>query len=1195
MKSQTSRVQPPARAHTYIYNEAGLSREDADAFVENNRKAAEKALKKVSDKKPLIGTSIAKFKREQAEYAANVQAAQREVDYWNEVKDNQRQAVEAMNAERRAAQAEATAQAIEEEQARQAEVERKREEQAALGANNVAPAIREKWEAAPKVEGARNEIVLANGERVAGRYMLVESGAATPSHNPNAEFVRNEGFPIDDNGQTVNDRDYERDKDAQDITRHIASTYDQRALQTPVVVTSDGIVLSGNGRTMAGELAAQNGTDVAYIDHLKKYGQQFGFTPEQVESMQHPRVVFVPDGAMSYTSDTFAKFNQQEMKGQSKTEQAVKLGKIVDDKTFGRIISSINSYDTLGEFYADNVASTQAINELRAAGAISQAQYTEMFDGDMVSEQGKEVLENMLIGKAFEGNPDAVREATAVRSIRQSVITALAEISNNIMLGEGYSLESELAQAIDLVYKARKEGSYKFGDMVSGYARQMNLFAYDEGATVADYTNATILMLADVINDNRVTTLKKTLALYNNAAKDSANGQFDIFSGGVKSKEDILNEVRQLLQYGTEKEQQAAIDAATEERVAAAQKDGTTGAVREEREATVEELAAQEDTPEEASLRARIEELTDEETTEEGENGVIYHRPILIDDTHRIEQVDAPDEKGNYNGSYYLYDGQQFAGIPEVVAYIDGQAVSSSVAQAESEVNTSPTPAQKEAGNYKKGHVRIDGFDITIENPKGSERSGTDASGREWRQVMNNTYGYIRGTEGVDGDHIDVFLSDNPESGNVYVVDQVNKDGSFDEHKVMYGFNSADEARAAYLSNYGEGWQGLGAITPVSKEEFKKWIESSHRKTKPFAEYSSVKTLGDTQLGEGAEATEQKQSFIDAIKDLYSKGKEYASKLYSMTFFDVAKTPVFMKALGLTGDKFTIRYGVLSRHIGKDIEHTLPIEVWEKLPDALQSPFAITRYYEDEQKQKQKGYRLYTAIQLPNGSFVVVSAEVKNTGRDIEVNAINTVFGRNALSDVHDELIYTAENITPEQQALLNGNNPHQYPAGREQGGVSESKGSEVSANEQEKEGKSSSYSVTPHEYVTKRGKKLAMQLVKFDKELTKEQQRAANNLAKELKGWWSKDDGGFLVRDAESVEKLVSAVLDESGETLKDKQPLSLRDMAIATEQTEAEQGEVATESQQTEQPASETKPAEPKRLVSDERMEELKARLRK
>lgn len=165
----------------------------------------------------------------------------------------------------------------------------------------------------------------------------------------------------------------------------------------------------------------------------------------------------------------------------------------------------------------------------------------------------------------------------------------------------------------------------------------------------------------------------------------------------------------------------------------------------------------------------------------------------------------------------------------------------------EAKVDTNPTDAQKEAGNYKKGHIKVDGLNITIEQPKGSIRRGTDANGKQWESEMHNTYGYIRGTESVDGDHIDIFLSDNPAEGNVFVVDQVNKDGSFDEHKVMYGFPDMESAKRAYLSNYEEGWQGLGSITEVKKEDFKKWIDSSKRKTKPFAKYSTVKTQGDVQ------------------------------------------------------------------------------------------------------------------------------------------------------------------------------------------------------------------------------------------------------------------------------------------------------------------------------------------------------------
>lgn len=173
----------------------------------------------------------------------------------------------------------------------------------------------------------------------------------------------------------------------------------------------------------------------------------------------------------------------------------------------------------------------------------------------------------------------------------------------------------------------------------------------------------------------------------------------------------------------------------------------------------------------------------------------------------------------------------------------------------ELKVDTNPTEAQKEAGNYKKGHIKINGFDVTIEQPAGSVRSGKDASGKEWSQVMNNTYGYIRGTESVDGDHIDVFLGPDMNSDMVYVVDQVNTDGSFDEHKVMMGFSSLEDARSAYLSNYEEGWQGLGNITGVALDEFKKWIDSSIRKTKPFSDYKMTKENPNLSLRDIVESS----------------------------------------------------------------------------------------------------------------------------------------------------------------------------------------------------------------------------------------------------------------------------------------------------------------------------------------------------
>ena len=1037
----------PERGHQFIYNEAGLSREEAGQFVKANLETATKALDKAKKEAPKMGTSLVKYKQQQAEHQAKVDAAQQAVDYWQGVKATQSAIVSAEMAEQAERDRIAHEAAVLEEAARQAEELAKREEQAALGSNAVAPQIVEKWTASPKVEGVENEITLANGEKVKGHYMLVESGAATPSHNPNMEFARNEGFPIDENGQTVNDRDYERDQEAQRITRQMADSYDSRAIQNVPVVSQEGIVLSGNGRTMAGELAAQQGTDGAYIEHLKKYPQQFGFTPEQVEGMQHPRVVFVADEDMPYTTDTFAKFNQQDMKSQSRTEQSVKMGKTVDDSTFGRIIRSINGFDSLADFYNDPVAATNAIGELHSAGAINTMQLAEMMDGEKVSGNGRQMLENMLIGKAFESNPDAIRQLAEFPAMRQSIVSALAEIANNLHLGEEFSLESELAQAINLAYQARKNG-VKAGEKVSWFARQQSLFPFDTGETVADYTNATVLMLADCINDSRVSQLKKVLGVYNQKAESSAAGQYNIFSGVINNKSDILKEVTDLFDYGTEQEQQSALDNAVEQRkqAAAVQQPGgeesvpegstvegsDAGSVAEEvTEPQLTEDHGQTERPETdrrdtgdrlrdavpggaqrgdngVDIGSLAEGLAAEQSGDRGrsqredeeavghqiienakKSGVFIDRSTLnsfgervrkpsgesvvyVDDANnRVVKVKDPYAKDNLKGHAasdalyehivhnllfpntpyrligisdnsigdvrfvleqdiidlttpaiqqdidwylinelgltkvekpYLHYENDYYSITDVEAsgdnvFIDGDGAicfidpiikfkkpaqevinylntGNAIAAAEAEVDTNPTEGQKEAGNYKKGHLKLDGYDITIEQPKGSIRRGTDDNGKQWEQEMHNTYGYIRGTEGVDGDHIDVFLSDDPTSGDVFVVDQVDQMGIFDEHKVMYGFPDIESAKAAYLSNYEEGWQGCGAITPVSKEEFKKWIESSHRKTKPFAEYASVKTNGDTQLGEGSpyaryhrEAEAEIQQLLDAAPD----------------------------------------------------------------------------------------------------------------------------------------------------------------------------------------------------------------------------------------------------------------------------------------------------------------------------------------
>ena len=396
--------------------------------------------------------------------------------------------------------------------------------------------------------------------------------------------------------------------------------------------------------------------------------------------------------------------------------------------------------------------------------------------------------------------------------------------------------------------------------------------------------------------------------------------------------------------------------------------------------------------------------------------------------------------------------------LREILAALGGAeqnapTIGEQIQAAEAEVNTNPTEAQKEAGNYKKGHVQIGTFNVTIEQPKGSVRSGVDKGGKKWEVEMKNTYGYIRGTEGVDGDHIDVFLSDDIDGWDghkVFVVDQRNADGSFDEHKVMLGFNDINDAEAAYMSNYEEGWQGLGAITGVSIEEFEKWIASSHRKTKAFAEYKSVKTT------EGQSAS--------ADKDLRRK----------LADFNV-------------GD-------------------------------------VVRDYY------NQKLYR----IKKHSTNGVSTIAELDAEGNEVGTSTMNA----------HNNARYSLAEA-PVKAETTSTDAP---------------------------------YSIAPAKYTTKKGKVLDMHLVKFAGTLTKEQQRAAKELAKADKGWYDREQSGFMMRSEESAKQLADTILNND-DAVSDAQPVSLADTRKIVE---------------TEQQVQPTNPSG-NRLVTDERYAELRERMRK
>lgn len=867
----------------------GGNDENTTAIVRAQVEQATKALEALKKKEPtkktpsLKGSPMAMVKAQQEaeanyntamqEYTAQVAAAEENLNAWSRINslmnDRKRAIREQQEAERKVREEKLHAEAVarlEEDKRIAAE---KAAEQEAVGTHAVNPKIKAKWDGTTKVEGNPNAITLADGSTIRGHYVLTEAGAATASHDVNNAYEPTEGFPVDENGESVNDRDYKRDKDAQRIVRDMADSYDSRAMQTPVIVSKDGVVLSGNNRTMSGEIAAKNGTDKAYVDHLREFGAMFGFTPEQIDGMQHPRVVFVPDEELPYDASTFARFNAEQQKKQSKPEHAVKLGKIVPDNVFTSITNDISRFDRMSDYYADDKSVASAISQLLDAGVINEMQLPELRTGNALSAAGKELIENTLIGKVFQTSPDAVRQIISTPTLRQSVVMGLNEIANNRTLAKsGYDLSKELAAAVDLVSRAKSDSPeiYKEGMPVSPYGRQQGLFDDEYGDSRV--TDGVTLLLADLLNSGKPSDLRKVLSTYNNEAASPAAGQIDMFSGDVTSKEEILKNVNEYFRNATPKEQQALIDAAVAERKRRAEAAEPAGGNEASEQATVvagsgaepqQPVVASEEPvkgnePDADALAKEAEEKlseritdTEDEWTEPSEYGEIYKHRIFVDGKEVIK-VDAPDKSKNYPGTYYEIDGKQFGDLYEVANYIDGneQPLSAKIEAASAEVNTDPTEAQKEAGNYKKGHVKVGTFDITIEQPQGSVRKGTDVDGKQWESKMNNTYGYIRGAVGVDGDHIDVFLSNDIDGWNgrkVFVVDQYNPDGSFDEHKVMLGFNDQDEAKGDYLANYKQGWENGRRIdiTGVNLEDFEKWIDSSKRKTKPFGEYSSVK------------------------------------------------------------------------------------------------------------------------------------------------------------------------------------------------------------------------------------------------------------------------------------------------------------------------------------------------------------------
>lgn len=504
----------------------------AVAYLEAERDKADAEVKRLAKQKVTRYTDIADFKRQNDELQAAKKSA---ADRYNKL---QNAIATANNYKTKVEQA-----AEAERKAREEERRATRRQTQTAQLANAAPA--ERWKAAPKVEGNAVTRTLSDGTVIKGHYVLVEAGAATPSHDPFNGWNTSNGFPVTEDGKNINDRDYKNDTDAQQITTQIAQTYDGQAVAQVPVVSSEGIVYDGNGRTIAGNIAAANNTDGAYIQALVDNAGNFGFAPEQVAGMQHPRVYMQTDEDLPYNTTTFAKFNAQEKKSQGSTNRAVSSSKKLTDAARDGMLRILDDYGTLDAFFASENGAKDIVRSLLDNGIITQqevAGLTENTDrGFVLSPAGKDYVTDLLIGGLFD--EQTIRMLGNDKGLKQSILRAMPSIVENRRLGD-YALTDNINNAIRLLYEARQAGmAYPL------YVKQGNAF----DGYVSDRFSPFEMLLAEEMSSG-VETFRQVLNLYNNSARDEANGQTGLFE--PRTFDDIKKEILQ--HYGKSTDQSAA-------------------------------------------------------------------------------------------------------------------------------------------------------------------------------------------------------------------------------------------------------------------------------------------------------------------------------------------------------------------------------------------------------------------------------------------------------------------------------------------------------------------------------------------------------------------------------------------------------------------------------------------------------------
>lgn len=565
------------------------------------------------------------------------------------------------------------------------------------GAHEAGSVAAQKFVNAPRLVGNKRTRMLPDGEtKIKGHYEIVPAESLTPSHDVNNDYKKSEGFPTDAEGRTVNDRDYEHDKAAQQNTDKIARKYNGMAIEQVPVVSDEGIVYDGNGRTMAGQKAAKQGTDGEYINDLLENAENFGFTREQIEQsgIEHPRLIMVTDERLPYDAATFAKFNRNEKKTQSNTEQAVAKAKTLTSDEVGAIVAEIEGNGSLDAFFNNSKAINDLVKTLVDKGIIGQNEVAQMMDSpERLSAQGREYVKNLLLGSIFK--PETIRMLGIDSTVKNKAINAIRSVMDNMKLGE-FSLRDEIDQAIQLLYEARQGGN-----KVDTLLRTPDMFGEDAAKRYSSISQMMALAL-----EGKVSDFRDLLDEYNRIAKARNTGEGNMFEA-APTKEELINEYlnfKKWQDYGTgHSENEGDHDVSGVEEP---QQEASGG--NEPAEAGTEPERPRVEEPDDLvnkELESRIK-VTDEETETPSKNGPITRQKILIDGDKEVIKVDEPNEKGEYTGSYYEYDGKKFGDLNEVTEYIDSKNEEGPLPLLPKEEKPDPTfdPIAAAAAEFKKEH-----------------------------------------------------------------------------------------------------------------------------------------------------------------------------------------------------------------------------------------------------------------------------------------------------------------------------------------------------------------------------------------------------------------------------------------------------------------------------------------------------------